>query len=360
MKKNAAVCYQRCDEWCAACVSPGRFQRRARLVPYLNATAVPCADHCALADVGLTRFVRILNAPNFPLQVGELAVLTATNVNVALNKPCTATPPYSSNTVCSNAFDGTYAAQPLNSLYHSEESAVTSFLLVDLGANFKIAQVDFYNRLASDCCAERAIGSVVELLDANNVVLARRTITTSAWRTSLTFSLMSTPSCESTLEDGAWWLVRRAVDVFSTTTDRLFGTFVEGTYGTQTSASSFSVSFAAALTSSTEFLFMTGAFSLDAVLFMQQLLVCSSFPPNRRQTKVADHDKGQHRRPVRWREAHHPQVKFLQHSVFGNCLNEWRFGYETDHPCIDNRHCDMVQPSFERRRPPHLHVCAWG
>jgi hypothetical protein len=260
--KNAAVfffCRRVSCALCCLCVSwPLPASRKVGAVLERDC-CVPCADHCALADVGLARFVKILSSPNLPLQVGELAVLTAANVNVALNKPCTATPPYSSNTVCSKAFDGTYVAQPLNSLYHSEEPAVgTSFLQVDLGANFKIARVDFYNRLASDCCAERAIGNVVELLDANNVVLARRTITTSASSTSLTFSLMSTPSCESAFENGGWWLVRRAVNVFSTTTDRLFGTFVEGTYGTQTSGSSFSVSFAAALTISTEFLFMTG------------------------------------------------------------------------------------------------------
>ena len=210
------------------------------------------------ADVGLTRYVKITGSSSAVLQVSELAAWTAANVNVALNKPCTASPAQdATNSVCSKAFDGTYSPQVFPNIYHS--SVFDAFMQVDLGANFKIDRVDYYNR--DQCCPERIIGAKVELLDSNNAVLARMFITTNALSTSLKFSIASPAVvCDHAFEGGNWALVRRVKQgsTWHPATDDLMGTDVYGTYGTATSDSTFSVAFSAWITPTTELLFISG------------------------------------------------------------------------------------------------------
>jgi hypothetical protein len=184
-------------------------------------------------------------------------VWSADNVNVALNKPCTASPAQDpANSVCSKAFDGTYSPQIYPAIYHSSD--IGSFMQVDLGANFKIDHVDYYNR--GSCCPERIIGAKVEVLDANNIVLARLWITTDALMTSLQFSIISSSiACEYAFEGGGWALVRRttATSIWHQATDDLAGIDVYGSYGTPASDSIFSIAWSTWQTTG-EMLFMTG------------------------------------------------------------------------------------------------------
>jgi hypothetical protein len=171
-----------------------------------------------LADIGLTRYVKITSAANQMLGVAELAVWTADSVNVALNKPCTASPVYSADTPCSKAFDGTYAAQTFPAMYHSTDGLASSFLQVDLGADYQIVRVDIYNR--AECCQQLLVGAAVELIANNNTKLAQKTISVAAPHTQFAFSTMiagtipdaAVESCLAILSasptagDGVYWI----------------------------------------------------------------------------------------------------------------------------------------------------------
>ncbi len=122
----------------------------------------------------LARFVKITSAANQYLQVSELAVWTSGGVNVAIGKPCTSSPPYESGSTCNWAFQGVYSVKNYPNIYHSAE--LGAFMQVDLGGNFNIVRVDYYNRGLVN--AEFIIGARVELMDASSVVLATQTVTT--------------------------------------------------------------------------------------------------------------------------------------------------------------------------------------
>ena len=208
-----------------------------------------------LSVVGLIRYVKISTSSEV-LQVAELAVWTSDNVNVALNKPCTASP-HEGPASCENAFNGNYYAQEYPSLYHSQDPG--AFVQVDLGGNYAIDRIDYYNR--AECCQARAVGSKVELLDDNSIVLARKEITSDALSTSLQFSIAASAiACDNTFEGGSWALVRRVKQgtTWHPATDDLAGTAVYGTYGSATSDSTFSLAFASIVSPSTELLFITG------------------------------------------------------------------------------------------------------
>ena len=202
----------------------------------------------------LTRFVK-LSAPttgsDVLLQVAQLAVYSS-DANVARGKSCSA----SSGTPCSVAFDGTLSARSHPSIYHSANPN-SDWMQVDLGGDFKVDRVVYYNR--ADCCQARIVGTKVELLSANNLVIGRALITTSASSTTLNFVVAATV-CENSFQGGSWLLVRRVQQgsTWHPATDDLRGTDLYGIYGTSTSAASFSIGFAALVNASTEFLFATG------------------------------------------------------------------------------------------------------
>ena len=107
-----------------------------------------------------------------------------------------------------------------------------------------------------------------QLIDANGVVTAQRTLTADGIQT-FTFSTTETSTapftnvCETEFQSGGWLLVRRVRQgsVWHPATDRLLGLDVYGTYGSPTSDATFSVAFSSMVTSDTEFLFATGTCS---------------------------------------------------------------------------------------------------
>ncbi len=109
---------------------------------------------------------------------------TADGVNVAIGKPCTSSPIYNTGMTCSLALQGVYRAENFPNMYHS--AGLGAFMQVDLGGNFNIVRVDYYNR--GDGEYQRAVGAKVELIDSNGAVLASQTITTAGTSSSLTFA----------------------------------------------------------------------------------------------------------------------------------------------------------------------------
>jgi hypothetical protein len=215
------------------------------------------------ADFGLTRFVKVTSASDRSLNLADLQVFPASKVNVALGKSFTASPVFNNNEYPgANAVDG-----DLSNIYHSAGNG--GFFQVDLGADFKVVTVDTYARAL--CCQDRMIGAKVELISSSNVVLARAFVTTSALRTTLTFSMASTPICDNTFRNGGWFLVRRlnhGASNWFQANDDLRGFDVYGDYATGiNSASQFSVNYQPLVSSTTEFLFMTGSFCCSLACF---------------------------------------------------------------------------------------------
>jgi hypothetical protein len=145
------------------------------------------ADFSIAAIAILARFVRITSAANQLLQVAELAVWASNGVNVAVGKSCASIPPlrFFGEDVCFQAFeevDGGFRTFTSTSLGAS--------IRVDLGADFAIERVEYYNRV--DCCRDHIIGARVELLNANMVVIASYTITSNALVTPLIFGTTTT------------------------------------------------------------------------------------------------------------------------------------------------------------------------
>ena len=147
------------------------------------------------------------------------------------------------------------------SIFHSNRVAGDWFR-VDLGASYPVARVVYYNRVNN---VIRAGGSYLQLLDASEVVVAQRTLTSNAIQTftfsSTTESLLAVPNmCMHDFEGGSWLLVRRVRQgtVWHPSRDQLTGKDVYGTYGNANSDSTFSLPFASLVSPSTHFLFLTG------------------------------------------------------------------------------------------------------
>ena len=204
----------------------------------------------------------------------------ADNVNIAKNKPCSASTTGTGGVGCENIVDGVEQARN-DIIYHSGRPT-SDWLQIDLGAEYLITKVVVYNRVAF---AERLNGAYLQLLNANGVITGQRTLNgdlaqTFAFSTSATSVPSFTPVCETNFQGGGWLLVRRAQgSAWSPSTDHLLGLDVFGVYGTSTSASTFSIAFNSFVTSSTEFLFTTGLhlllFSFSFFIFRFPILVLS-------------------------------------------------------------------------------------
>jgi hypothetical protein len=99
------------------------------------------------------QFIRIVNAsqsvPNF-IQIGELMVFDENGANIALGKPTAASPEWP-GFLPGNAVDN----NP-NTAYHSANPpTLNDFWEVDLGQEYNIALIEYYNR--ADCCQERIL-----------------------------------------------------------------------------------------------------------------------------------------------------------------------------------------------------------
>jgi hypothetical protein len=103
------------------------------------------------------------------LQIAQIAVNTLVNgalVNVAPNGRASA-PNIYPNARAAYANDGTLSPRPYPYIYHSGSASPNNHWLLDLGKNYPVSQIIYYNR--SDCCSERAIGMNILLTDEAGV-----------------------------------------------------------------------------------------------------------------------------------------------------------------------------------------------
>ena len=120
------------------------------------------------------RYIRIVNSlqsvSNY-IQIGELKAFDMSGNNVALGKPTTSSEVYPSFPP-NNANDN----NP-NTFFHSAHPPkITDFWEVDLGQEYNIEYIEFYNR--ADCCKERIIGCTMNLMTNDKKVVEQFNFTT--------------------------------------------------------------------------------------------------------------------------------------------------------------------------------------
>lgn len=119
------------------------------------------------------RFVRV-KAPTQGdawLQIAQLQVFDDNGVNVALGKTASASSRYGGSSNPQIAIDGDANVRSYPSIFHGGQAS-SDWFMVDLGQAFNIRRVVYYNR--RDCCQHRMNGGLIQLLNAQQVVVAQR------------------------------------------------------------------------------------------------------------------------------------------------------------------------------------------
>jgi hypothetical protein len=130
-----------------------------------------------------TQYVRVkANGRNDGyLQISQIAVYAMVNgkqVNVArkastnnANYNITASPVYNGFNMLGPVDGGTYAKNDRSAMYHSETASADNFWELNLGQEYDVDWVTYYNR--GDCCQSRADGMTITLANASkNIVKA--------------------------------------------------------------------------------------------------------------------------------------------------------------------------------------------
>lgn len=158
--------------------------RNVNLLNEINALKAQLAQMTpqsqASASTGLSnvKFVR-LRRERGVLNIAQIAVFNDQNVNIAQGKTATASSVYQNGPAnAANAVNGELMAKPYPRIFHSADADPAPTITIDLGTPSNIARVVIYNR--ADCCKERVVGSILELIDGANRVLKTVTISDTA------------------------------------------------------------------------------------------------------------------------------------------------------------------------------------
>ena len=122
------------------------------------------------------RYCRVRYPPpgrNMCIQISQIAVFDNREVNVAVGKPVMSTPPLAPDCNAERAVDGKLMPRGHPFEYHSL-CRQGDYWVVDFGKLYPVKRVEYYNR--ADCCADRANGMLVELLDERINVVWQQTL----------------------------------------------------------------------------------------------------------------------------------------------------------------------------------------
>ena len=109
------------------------------------------------------------NNPNSQILVQNHMNGTLANLNRSLSDfSSTASDIYNPASTTAKSIDGTLSARGYPDIYCS--SSFPSFWQLDLGQEYSIDRIEFYNR--ADCCGDRAQKMTMSLLDNNQAVVA--------------------------------------------------------------------------------------------------------------------------------------------------------------------------------------------
>jgi hypothetical protein len=115
---------------------------------------------------GLVKYVKVAGGTDY-LSISQLVIKDANGYNVAPNGTTSSSGNWGSGSYERAAIDGTQAARPFPSEYHSNNK--NAFFQVALAQPTRLSSITVYNR--SDCCQQRLIGYKISLLDSNNNIL---------------------------------------------------------------------------------------------------------------------------------------------------------------------------------------------
>jgi len=128
----------------------------------------------------IVKYVRVRiadDASSTCIQVAQLAVYNEKNKNVALYRPVKYQNSWWDSRTQSPT-DGTMSNRPFPQIYHDgwpcSGNASGNYMEIELAEKTHVSKVTYYNR--SDCCWDRALHLVVELIDENRNVIAREKI----------------------------------------------------------------------------------------------------------------------------------------------------------------------------------------
>ena len=95
------------------------------------------------------------------IQISQLAVYS-NGINIAPNGIASAANTYNFGSSINFSIDGTLSAREFPNIYHSYEPSGFGYWLLDLGQEFAIDQIVYYNRISDNT---RAIGMLIETYD---------------------------------------------------------------------------------------------------------------------------------------------------------------------------------------------------
>ena len=132
----------------------------------------------------VAKYVRV-NASSEYLQISQLAVYDINGINVAKNRKTSAAKvhQWDYNKTCIHEYsadgpvDGILKPKDFTDCYslsYYSSSSNGSYWQVDLGHEYVIHRIDYFNRL--DCCQEQAIGLTISLLDEKYQIFWLKTL----------------------------------------------------------------------------------------------------------------------------------------------------------------------------------------
>jgi hypothetical protein len=144
-------------------------QRRSVAECYGVAVPREKVKSCGGKVSGEVRYVKITHGMRNYLQISQVVILDANGKNIAMNKPVITSPSYPA-TRPSSLTDGILDLKPYPDCWISADG--NGQILIDLKTDASVNAVVIYNR--KDCCRDRSMGTIIELLSKTQKVLATK------------------------------------------------------------------------------------------------------------------------------------------------------------------------------------------
>jgi hypothetical protein len=128
----------------------------------------------AFTNAQLVKYVKVIN-PYYTLnttkerylQISQLAVFDMSGMNVAVNRPVTASPSFKGSADPKSAVDGKLLNRGWKEIYHSAGQTGLEFWRVELAKPTLISRIEYYNR-SDSCCKNFAMNYVLVLMGEND------------------------------------------------------------------------------------------------------------------------------------------------------------------------------------------------
>jgi hypothetical protein len=123
-------------------------------------------SYCAGTSSTKTRYIKVFfpTLPNGIIQISQIAVYS-NGINIAPNGTTSAGATLGDAISKNIPINGDLSVRTFPEIYHSSETMPDRYWLLDLGAEFVVDRIVYYNRVVG--YAERAIGMAIDTYNAN-------------------------------------------------------------------------------------------------------------------------------------------------------------------------------------------------